>query len=84
MTNYDEKELKALEKIINTIEDLDNTIDEIEDLSLTDKKHQLKTWFTEKKAIFEIKKILHEAGKYEEYDEKELEKIENYFKNLID
>ena len=36
-----------------------------------------KSWarqMVEKKAIHEIKKIAHEAGKYDKYDEKELEK----------
>ena len=31
-------------------------------------------WIVEKKAIHEIKKIAHEAGKYEKYDEKALQK----------
>ena len=35
--------------------------------------------FAEKKAVHEIKKILHEAKKYEKYDDKELEKAEKYF-----
>lgn len=34
----------------------------------------MKRWIVEKKAIHEIKKIAHEAGKYDKYDEKELEK----------
>ncbi|EOS7697263.1 hypothetical protein FNP17_RS09065, partial [Enterococcus hirae] len=39
-----------------------------------EKKHNLKKWLVERKAIHEIKKVLHEADKYEKYDEKELDK----------
>lgn len=34
----------------------------------------MKKWIVEKKAIHEIKKIAHEAGKYDKYDEKNQKK----------
>ena len=47
-------------------------------------KHSMKKWLVEKRAMHEIKKIAHEAGKYDKYDEKELQKeiehVEQYIK----
>ncbi|RBT09087.1 hypothetical protein EA91_02495 [Enterococcus faecium] len=62
--------------IIRTLSNkLDKELDELNTLSENpEKKHNLKKWLVERKAIHEIKKILHEADKYEKYDEKELDK----------
>ena len=75
MSNLEHKEEKTLDKIIATVNKLDKELDELDTLSENpEKKHNLKKWLVERKAIHEIKKILHEAGKYEKYDEKELDK----------
>lgn len=75
MPNLEHKEEKTLDKIIATVNKLDKELDELDTLSENpEKKHNLKKWLVERKAIHEIKKILHEAGKYEKYDEKELDK----------
>ncbi|MCK6146217.1 hypothetical protein [Enterococcus hirae] len=75
MSNLEHKEDKTLDKIIATVNKLDKELDELDTLSENpEKKHNLKKWLVERKAIHEIKKILHEAGKYEKYDEKELDK----------
>ena len=75
MSNLEHKELKTLDIIIATFNKLDKELDELDTLSENpEKKHNLKKWLVERKAIHEIKKILHEAGKYEKYDEKELDK----------
>ena len=75
MSNLEHKEEKTLDKIIATVNKLDRELDELDTLSENpEKKHNLKKWLVERKAIHEIKKILHEAGKYEKYDEKELDK----------
>ena len=75
MSNLEHKEEKTLDKIIATVNKLDKELDELNTLSENpEKKHNLKKWLVERKAIHEIKKILHEAGKYEKYDEKELDK----------
>lgn len=75
MSNLEHKEEKTLDKIIATVNKLDKELDELDMLSENpEKKHNLKKWLVERKAIHEIKKILHEAGKYEKYDEKELDK----------
>ena len=75
MSNLEHKEEKTLDKIIATVNKLDKELDELDTLSENpEKKHTLKKWLVERKAIHEIKKILHEAGKYEKYDEKELDK----------
>lgn len=75
MSNLEHKEEKALDKIIATINKLDKELNELDTFSENpEKKHNLKKWLVERKAIHEIKKILHEANKYEKYDEKELDK----------
>lgn len=75
MSNLEHKEEKTLDKIIATVNKLDKELDELDTLSENpEKKHNLKKWLVERKAIHEIKKILHEAGKYKKYDEKELDK----------
>ncbi|EMF0505016.1 hypothetical protein H8599_000675 [Enterococcus hirae] len=75
MSNLEHKEEKTLDKIIATVNKLDKELDELDTLSENpEKKHNLKKWLVERKAIHEIKKILHEADKYEKYDEKELDK----------
>ena len=74
MTNYEEKEAKALVKIAEVLDKLDENLAELDTLDADAKKHSMKKWIVEKKAIHEIKKIAHEAGKYDKYDEKELEK----------
>ncbi|EOS7835653.1 hypothetical protein [Enterococcus hirae] len=75
MSNLEHKEEKTLDKIIATVNKLDKELEELDTLSENpEKKHNLKKWLVERKAIHEIKKILHEAGKYEKYDEKELDK----------
>ena len=71
MANLEHKEEKALEKIVTTVNKLDKKLNELDTLSENpEKKHSLEKWLIERKAIHEIKKILHEADKYEKYDEK--------------
>ncbi|EMF0203906.1 hypothetical protein NYK91_000326 [Enterococcus hirae] len=75
MSNLEHQEEKTLDKIIATVNKLDKELDELDTLSENpEKKHNLKKWLVERKAIHEIKKVLHEADKYEKYDEKELDK----------
>ncbi|MFP1648915.1 hypothetical protein [Enterococcus mundtii] len=75
MSVLEHKEEKALDKIVATVNKLDKELNELDTLSENpEKKHNLKKWLVERKAIHEIKKILHEADKYEKYDEKELDK----------
>lgn len=73
MSNYEEKEAQALAKIADVLNKLDASLEELGSLDEDTKKHSMKKWIVEK-AIHEIKKIAHEAGKYDKYDEKELEK----------
>lgn len=75
MSDLEHKEEKALDKIVVAVNKLDKELNELDTLSENpEKKHNLKKWLVERKAIHEIKKILHEADKYEKYDEKELDK----------
>lgn len=75
MSNLENKEEKVLNKIVVAINKLDIELNELGTLSENpEKKHKFKKWLVERKAIHEIKKILHEADKYDKYDEKELDK----------
>lgn len=78
MSNYEEKENQIIPKIVKTLEKLDDSLERIDMLD-EDGKHKMKKWFVEKKALHEIKKILHEANKYDKYDDKELEKAEKEY-----
>ncbi|MCD5032958.1 hypothetical protein [Enterococcus faecalis] len=78
MSNYEEKEAKVLVKIADVLNKLDSNLEELDFLNEDAKKHSMRKWLVEKKTMHEIKKIAHEAGKYEKYDEKDLQKeIEN-------
>lgn len=80
MVNYVAKEEKVIEKIVKTIEKLDSDLEKLDDINAEEgHKHKFKKWHTEKKAFHEIKRLLHEIGKYDKYDEKELEKFEKDF-----
>ncbi len=76
MSNYEEKEAQALAKKLPTfLNKLDASLEELGSLDEDTKKHSMKKWIVEK-AIHEIKKIAHEAGKYDKYDEKRIRKKE--------
>lgn len=75
------------EKIVNQIADTIVKLDE--DLAKIDaiaepknKMHEMQKWFAEKKAIHEVKRLLHEVSKYEKYDEKELDKMAAFLKSF--
>lgn len=71
MTDIEKKQEKIIKKIAEEVARLDENTEKLDALNEdTTKKHSLKKWNLEKKMIHEIKKILHEAGKYEKYDEK--------------
>ncbi|BDP90724.1 hypothetical protein EfmGK923_08970 [Enterococcus faecium] len=65
MSNLENKEEKVVNKIVSVVNKLDKELDELDTLSENpEKKHNLKKWLVERKAIHEIKKVLHEADKY--------------------
>ncbi|HAP3574435.1 TPA: hypothetical protein IUD81_002673 [Enterococcus faecalis] len=74
MANYEEKEATALARIIEVLNKLDSNLEELDFLDEDSKKNSMKKWLVEKRAMHEIKKIAHAAGKYDKYDEKELQK----------
>jgi hypothetical protein len=82
MKNYEAKEEKVVNNILKTIENLDQELAKLETLEQDTKKHALKKWFVEKKALHEIKRILHEAKYYEKYDDKEILDFESYINSV--
>jgi len=83
MENYKKKDKNVVENIIKAMEKLDYELAKLNTLKQDKKKHALKRWFIEKKALHEIKHILHEANLYETYDEKEMADFEDYINTLI-
>jgi hypothetical protein len=83
MKNYEEKQVKVVENIVNTVEELDQELAKLDMLEQDKKKHALKKWYIEKKALHEIKHILHEAKRYEKYDEKEMADFQEYINTLM-
>lgn len=83
-----DKEDKIIDKISKAIEKLDKDIADIGTLEVDDtntgKDSKVRLWFAEHKALHEIKHILNEVGKYEKYDEKELEKVSKFFKDMTE
>ncbi|WP_427814996.1 hypothetical protein ACQKTA_13350 (plasmid) [Enterococcus sp. 22-H-5-01] len=83
MTDYEKKEEKVLDNIANTVVKLDDELSKLNSLNEnTTKEHEFKKWYAEKKAIHEVKHILHEVGKYAKYDDDEMKKIDKYFENF--
>lgn len=58
MSNLENKEEKVVNKIVSVVNKLDKELDELDTLSENpEKKHNLKKWLVERKAIHEIKKV---------------------------
>ncbi len=56
MTNYEEKEAKALVKIAEVLDKLDENLAELDTLDADDKKHSMKKWIVEKKRFMKSKR----------------------------
>ncbi|MCI0130571.1 MULTISPECIES: hypothetical protein [Enterococcaceae] len=83
MTNYDKKEEKVLDDIAKVMEKLDKYLDEEVSLEDTpDKKYEIKKWYVQRRALHEIKRLLHDVDKYDKYEAKELEQFEKDFEGL--
>lgn len=83
MTDYEKKEDHVLDHIAHAVLKLEDELTKLDALEEDDaKKHEIKKWYAEKKALHEIKRILHEAGKYDKYEEKELEQLDKYLDKL--
>lgn len=66
---YDDKKMgKALVKIDHRLTELAVDLDKLDN----DDNSRLKAWFEQRKAIHDVKKILHQADKFEDYREDEL------------
>lgn len=83
MTNYESKEMKTVEEVAKTLEKMDKKMAELTSLDQQPKKHTFKKWMLEKETLHEIKHILHEADRYEKYDEKEMEEFEKEINAFI-
>ncbi len=79
MANYQQKKEDFIEDVQKIIEGLDINISVLDNLEADIKKHDIATWYYEKKALHEIKRILHKINKYDQYDEKEIEITEIMF-----
>lgn len=84
VAKLEEKQLKVIDDIAARLIKLDEEIAKIDALKEAHGDHfSFRKWFEEKKAVHEIRRILKDAGKYQKYDEKEIEKIEKFFKDTF-
>lgn len=79
MANYEKKEEKVIDDVVKVLNELDTNLDKLDQVEEDAKKHSVKKWYYESKALHNIKRILHDVEKYEKYDEKEFDKIEKEF-----
>lgn len=75
MLYNENKEFEVIARIAKIIEILDVEVEYIKENEETSKRRSMKLWFEEKKAIYEVKRILHEINYYKEYNEEESEQI---------
>lgn len=68
MADNDMKAAETLDKISKTLQKLDDTLSK-EDSDKIDGKN-VRAWFEERMAVHEVKKSLHEAGKYDKFNQK--------------
>jgi len=76
MVDYEKKQDKVIDDVANVLSELDTNLDKLDQLETDNRKHSVKKWYYESKALHNIKKILHDVKKYDKYDDKELEQIE--------
>lgn len=85
MTNFEKKENKVLDNISSILSNLDDTLNKLDGLYSDDsKQHTFKKWYEEKKATHEIKKILNQEGKYDNYLDKELDGFEKNYSEWLE
>lgn len=80
----EKKEERVIARIVNTINQLDESLRSLDKIEESSKTQAIKKWYEEKKAMHEIKNILHEVGRYEQYDEKELEQWNTELTKIIE
>lgn len=80
MADIEKKEQNTLNKISKVIDKLDKYTDELDSLNKdTEKKHTLKKWYVQHMASHEIKRLLHQIDKYDKYEDKELDALDQQF-----
>ncbi|MCY9806206.1 hypothetical protein OXT66_01420 [Lentilactobacillus senioris] len=82
MADYDKKEDKALDKISEVLDRLDTNVSK-EDADL-EAGHRTRAWFEKHRAIHDVKKIMHEVGKYDRFDEDQYNKFMKDYQKAID
>lgn len=66
---------EVIDLIAKTLEMLDLELAYLKENEATSKRQSMKLWFEEKKAIYEVKRILHEINYYDQYNEEESNQI---------
>ena len=77
-TDSETKKVAALQEIADTVDRLDTILEELKG---TDNK--LKAWYEQKKAVYEIKKILHDATHYERYNKAEADEFLSEYNSFV-
>lgn len=75
MTQHEHRKDEAIEHIAKTLVLLDLELERLRDNHESGKKNSAKSWFEQKKAIYEIKRALSCIGEYDNYQEEESDYI---------
>ncbi|KRN28667.1 hypothetical protein IV38_GL000870 [Lactobacillus selangorensis] len=81
MADYAKKEDQTLDDIAKILSNFDDSIAKAN----TDdaEGHKTRGWFETEKAVWEIKRALHDAGKYDDYSEDEYDKFLKDYNKFI-
>lgn len=71
ITRYEYKEDKTINRIVDIMYNLDNELNTIDNLESSNTTSRKKEWRAEKKALHNVKRILHEVNLYDNYTDKE-------------
>lgn len=82
MADYDKKEDETLDAISNTLNRLDTALGKEEDDLAAG--HRTRAWFEEHRAIHDVKKALHEAGKYDRFDQDQYDQFMKDYEKAVE
>lgn len=80
---YEYKEDKTINRIVDIMCNLDNDLNTIDNLELSSTTSRKKEWRAEKKALHEVKSILHEVNLYNNYKDKEEQTYERDMEKIM-
>ncbi|MGX4685576.1 hypothetical protein JNUCC83_01565 [Vagococcus sp. JNUCC 83] len=81
MKTKEEKEMNIIDDIVKTVKKMDEHLEVIQQEDITNQT-KLKEWFYEKEMLHDIRHILHDIDKYDGYNLKRVDPIDENLKEL--